>query len=71
MCAHEQKICPRCSSKFECKLGSVTECQCYGISLTVEENAFIESMYDECLCRICLIELKNRYVLFREKLFLK
>jgi hypothetical protein len=71
MCTHEQKICPRCSSKFECKLGSVAECQCYGISLTVEENAFIESRYDGCLCRNCLIELKNRYILFREKLFLK
>jgi len=71
MCAHEQKVCPRCSNKFECKLGSVTECQCYGISLTVEENAFIESRYDDCLCRNCLIELRNRYVLFKEKLFLK
>jgi hypothetical protein len=71
MCAHDQKICPRCSQKFECKLGSITECQCYGISLTVEENAFIQSRYDDCLCRNCLIELKNQYVVFREKLFLK
>jgi cysteine-rich CWC protein len=71
MCAHEQKICPRCSHKFECKLGSITECQCYGISLTAEETAFIESRYDDCLCRNCLIELKDRYVAFREKLFLK
>jgi len=71
MCAHEHKICPRCSNKFECKLGSITECQCYGISLTLEENAFIQSRYDDCLCRNCLVELKNRYVLFREKLFLK
>jgi cysteine-rich CWC protein len=71
MCAHEQKICLRCSNKFECKLGSITECQCYGISLTAEETAFIESRYDDCLCGNCLIELKNRYIAFRKKLFLK
>ena len=71
MCAHEEKICPRCSSKFECKLGSITECQCFGISLTTEERAFIESMYDDCLCLNCLFDLKNKYVIVREKLFLK
>jgi hypothetical protein len=71
MCSHEEKNCPRCSKKFECKVGSITECQCYGISLTAEENAFVKSRYDDCLCRNCLVELKNRYIAFRENLFMK
>jgi len=71
MCMHEQKICPRCSHSFECKMGSITECQCYGIVLSIEENAFIEDKYSDCLCRNCLLELKNRYTMFKEKFLLK
>jgi hypothetical protein len=71
MCMHEEKICPRCGNGFECKLGSITECQCSGISLNDEERAFIEERYDDCLCRSCLVELKSRYIFFKEKYFLK
>ena len=71
MCMHEEKICPRCGKEFECKEGSITECQCYGVSLNVEERAFIEERYHDCLCRSCLLELKSRYILFIEKYFLK
>ncbi len=68
---HEEKICPRCGTGFECKLGSITECQCYGIALNNEERAFIEVRYNDCLCRNCLLELKSRYIFFKEKYFLK
>jgi hypothetical protein len=71
MCRHEEKNCPRCGTKFECKPGSITECQCYGITLNDEERAFIEERYNDCLCRSCLLELKSRYVFFNEKYFLK
>jgi hypothetical protein len=71
MYMHEHKVCPRCSGLFECKVGSITKCQCYEIQLTVEERAFIEDMYDDCLCLECLRELKSRYILFREKFLLK
>ena len=47
------------------------ECQCSQINLTIEERAFIEDMYDDCLCKQCLIELKSRYVMFKEKFLLK
>jgi hypothetical protein len=67
---HEEKTCPRCEGLFECKLGSITECQCYGISLNNEERAFIEGRYDDCLCKNCLLELKDRYVFFKEKYLL-
>jgi hypothetical protein len=66
---HEEKICPRCGNGFECKLGSITECQCSGIVLNNEERAFIEERYNDCLCKSCLVELKNRYIFFKEKIF--
>ncbi|MFT3683048.1 MAG: cysteine-rich CWC family protein [Ferruginibacter sp.] len=66
-CKHEQKHCPRCKAPFECRVGDITSCQCYGVELTVAEEAFIATQYDECLCRNCLLLLKNRYHLFTEQ----
>lgn len=64
---HEVKACPRCNYAFECKAGDITQCQCYGIQLSLEERAFIEDRYKDCLCANCLLQLKNRYLLFKEK----
>jgi hypothetical protein len=50
-------------------MGDITNCHCYGVSLNAEERAFIEERYNDCLCNGCLLELKQRYVLFREKYF--
>ncbi len=69
MCKHEEKYCPRCKASFECKVGDIAQCQCNGLGLTAEERAFIADRYDDCLCRNCLLELKQRAVLFREKYF--
>lgn len=66
-CKHEQKACPRCKTVFECKVGDISNCQCYRVDLTVAEEAFIASKYNECLCRDCLRLLKNRYHLFVEQ----
>lgn len=64
---HEQKNCPRCENGFECKAGDVANCQCNCTSLTIEERAFIEDQYSDCLCIHCLLEMKNRYIVFKEK----
>lgn len=69
MCKHEEKNCPRCQAPFECKVGDVSHCQCFGITFTVEEKQFIEERYADCLCRNCLIELKQRDTLFKEKFY--
>ena len=63
MCKHEEKYCPRCKASFECKVGDIAQCQCNGLALTVEERAFIADRYDDCLCRNCLLELRQRAVL--------
>ena len=62
MCQHEEKKCPRCGASFECKVGNITECQCYGVTFTIEERAYLESKYEDCLCRGCLLELKGEGV---------
>ncbi|MBN9299612.1 MAG: cysteine-rich CWC family protein [Filimonas sp.] len=64
---HEHKKCPRCQKTFECKVGDITHCQCYGLTFTDEEKKFIEERFNDCLCVACLYELKNKYVLFKEK----
>ena len=67
MCKHEDKHCPRCNIVFECKAGSIMLCQCSTIQLSVEERAYVESKYEDCLCVNCLYTLQKEYVLFKEK----
>jgi Cysteine-rich CWC len=67
MCLHEHKKCPRCNQFSECKPGSITQCQCFDIKLSVEQKAYIEQRYNDCLCRNCLLALQNEVELFKEK----
>lgn len=64
---HEIKSCERCGNQFECKPGNITQCQCYGITLTIEQKAYIEQRYSDCLCKNCLQTLQGEVDLFREK----
>ena len=67
MPTHEIKSCPRCKQPFECKVGSISLCQCSSITLTVAEQAFIEDKYQDCLCGNCLKDIQNKYIVFKEK----
>lgn len=67
MPVHEQKNCPRCNKAFECKVGDITNCQCNGITIPLEERNFIEERYNDCLCAGCLKELQSKYTLFKEQ----
>ncbi|MFT3825753.1 MAG: cysteine-rich CWC family protein [Chitinophagaceae bacterium] len=67
MCRHEEKKCSRCGKPFECKVGNVTQCHCSNIDLTDEQRSFIAQRYQDCLCHQCLLDLKQGYVLFKEK----
>jgi hypothetical protein len=58
---HEEKHCQKCGQGFECKAGSISQCQCTGIQLTVEERSFIEKKYEDCLCVNCLKILQAEY----------
>ena len=57
---HEIKICPRCGSSFECKVGDVANCQCNGVKLSDEAYDLIKTRYDDCLCVNCLQQLNKQ-----------
>lgn len=61
MSLHEVKYCPKCSKPFECKPGNITQCQCFEVELSCEESQFIVQQFSDCLCKLCLIELKKEY----------
>jgi len=65
MCTHEEKYCPRCNKAFECRVGNITRCQCYGITLSDVERAYTESLFSDCLCRACLLQVKNDFALLK------
>lgn len=67
MCKHEEKYCPRCNIVFECKAGSIMQCQCNAIQLSPEEQVYVESKYEDCLCIGCLHALQKEYVLINKK----
>ena len=58
---HEKKQCPRCSTEFECKTGSILLCQCSKIEMTAEQLEYSNSQYDDCLCLSCLNELRTEF----------
>lgn len=58
---HEEKYCPRCKIRFECKVGSILLCQCNSVNLNEEERNFLQEKYDDCLCANCMKELKMEF----------
>ncbi|MES2110436.1 MAG: cysteine-rich CWC family protein [Bacteroidota bacterium] len=61
MAHHEHKSCPRCGAPFECKVGSILQCQCSGLIFTGEEKEYIALNYRDCLCRACLLQIKHEH----------
>lgn len=61
MPSHESKNCPRCQVNFECKTGTITECQCSNVFLTESERNYVGELYDDCLCVDCLMELQTEF----------
>lgn len=61
MSRHEDKLCQRCGAAFECKVGNITQCQCYGISLTNNEQQFISKQFTDCLCFSCIKALRSEF----------
>lgn len=61
MIKHEQQQCPRCNEPFECKVGSISLCQCAAVQLDDEERAYIRGSFDDCLCASCMTALKTEF----------
>ena len=64
---HEKKSCSRCECVFECKAGTITQCQCYALTLTLEERIYIEEKFTDCLCSACLAGIKKRIQYFEKR----
>jgi hypothetical protein len=60
------KSCQRCNAAFECKPGSIIQCQCSDVVLTAEQRAYLEQHYNDCLCKKCLLHLQQEFELFKE-----
>ncbi|MBD2754608.1 cysteine-rich CWC family protein [Spirosoma validum] len=59
---HDQVVCPRCETVYECKVGSINLCQCTSVELTEEQRQYIRSLFDGCLCARCLSALRTEYI---------
>ncbi len=57
---HEIMVCKRCGSRFECKVGDVSNCQCSAISLSDASRKFLDNTYFGCLCADCLTEIESK-----------
>lgn len=51
---HEETYCAKCNTKFTCKAGDITNCQCYAVQLSDETKAFLAKTSFNCLCKNCL-----------------
>ena len=63
---HENRQCPRCSTVFECKAGTVLICQCSTVELSTDEQTYIRNLYEACLCVTCLRSLKIEHAQLRK-----
>ena len=61
MIKHEEKVCPHCNQRFECKVGSIMQCQCSGVVLNEAERQYIAALYEDCLCIQCMNLLQAEY----------
>jgi hypothetical protein len=66
---HEIKICERCSAHFECKVGSINNCQCATLKLSDGMRGFLEQADFDCLCINCLEELNQKLSSLKGKTF--
>jgi len=55
------KACPRCGEDFECKMGSIEQCQCKLIRLDKLQSDYIDDIYHDCLCAACLRQMRSQY----------
>lgn len=64
---HEAKDCPRCGREFECKSGSIDQCQCSQLHVSTEALEYVMRLYDDCLCATCLAVLSREAELERDE----
>jgi Cysteine-rich CWC len=56
---HEEKYCKSCNQLFECKVGSITLCQCNTIELNEGAKLFVQQRFEDCICIDCLKKINE------------
>lgn len=56
-----EKVCPKCSASFTCRVDNILECRCVEVPLTAEARAFIADNYANCLCYNCLVQVSKHF----------
>ena len=59
MTAGSNTTCPRCGGSFQCMAGTGLPCPCAEVSLNSAQRAAIATRWEGCLCRDCLLALKE------------
>ena len=66
---HEIKICEKCQSGFECRMGDISRCQCTEVVLSPMTQQFLVQTDHDCLCKNCLTTLNNRLAILENETF--
>lgn len=51
--------CPRCRGGFQCMAGTGRPCPCAGVALDDEQRSIIATRWEGCLCRSCLLAVRD------------
>ena len=54
-----EKTCPRCHKRFLCQPNAIEDCQCAGVQLEERHHEYLASVYTDCLCQACLLQIKQ------------
>lgn len=60
MCIHETSCCPRCGSEMTCKVGNITQCDCFSVNISDETRNYLTKTDYGCVCNRCLMELNRK-----------
>ncbi len=60
MCIHETSCCPRCGSEMTCKVGNITQCDCFSVNISDETRYYLTKTDYGCVCNRCLMELNRK-----------
>src|SRR5690606_3900402 len=64
MAEHAVSLCPRCGSNMICKVGNITQCDCFTVQVSAETREFLSKTDFACVCVNCLndLELKQQLI---------
>jgi hypothetical protein len=54
----EEKTCPKCKQTFVCQHSE--KCWCISIKLSEQQRKQLSEIYDNCLCKKCLLEFSEK-----------